>query len=93
MIYDGFNITIDRSKSSDQLLDAWRHAEIQKRFWSQRNPERNLIAEKQLHNYSLVMQKVWDELTNRADSSISIHALLLLIETGASFTMNLNPKS
>ena len=85
-------LTTDFSQNTGHyLVDYWRLKELRLRHWSQRNPQSNIEAHKNLYNIQLIMQEVWKELERRAET-FPTEALLLLIETGASFSMNLNPK-
>jgi len=87
----GLIITVDPNLTGNYLVDRYRIAELRARLWSYRNPERNLVAQRKLHNYQLLMQKLWLELENRMDN-FPIQALMLLIESGNTFSINLNPK-
>ena len=77
--------------TSDYLIDYWRLNELRCRHWSLRNPETNQVVHKKLYNVNLIMKTIWEELERRAEQ-FPTAALLLLIETGNSFSMNLNPK-
>jgi len=84
-------ITVDTDLTGNYLVDRYRIAELRWRYWSHRNPEGNLVARRQMTNCQLLMQKIWEELERRAEQ-FPTAALMLLIETGNSFSMNLNPR-
>ncbi|GEM_PF-3600629 len=80
--------TFGTGLTTEYLFDRWRMAEVRRRFWSHRNPAGNLVAQRKLHNCELLMQALYDEITRRAESVLPLSALLLLINTGNSFSIN-----
>ncbi len=75
--------------SAGQLFDQWQMYELRQRYWEVEQINGDSDASGKVINYQLLINEIREELARRLDDKVPINFLLMLINTGSSFRINI----